>query len=330
MAEAVERLVNLAFCLADARVPKSAERIRAEVEGYPAEQDEQAFLRMFERDKEALRDAGFAIDTTPEGLYSLDTAATFASQVELAPEDVVLLRAVGVAMLEDPGFPFPDELRLALAKIATSESGAFSALGAPQAPVTARLADERPKDQAASVALLDRAVTARKRVTFEYRNARGEDKRHEIEPYGVFMHSGGWYLVGRDVERAETRVYALARARGLAMEVARPKSPDFEPPADFDVSRFIGLPFQYGNGEPFEARVRFDPAQAWRAEGLSAGSGQIERTADGSATWTVTARDERRLLRWIVENGPGLAPTSPPHLAEKLAESLAKVGALHG
>jgi proteasome accessory factor B len=330
VAEPVERLVNLAFCLADARIPKSAERIRAEVEGYPAEQDEPAFLRMFERDKESLREAGFVIDTTPDGLYSLDAAATFASQVELGPEDVMLLQAVGLAMLEDPGFPFSDELRLALAKVATSEDGAFSALGGLDAPLTARLADERPEDQAALVALLDQAVTSRKRTTFEYQNAKGEDKHHEVEPYGVFMHNGGWYLVGRDVERDETRVYALARAGELAMNASRPKSPDFEPPADFDVSRFIGLPFQYGDAEPFEAQVRFDPAHAWRAEGLSAGSGRIEREANGFATWYVTARDERRLLRWVVENGPGLVPVSPPHLAEKLAESLAKVGALHG
>src|SRR2546429_8796839 len=62
-----ERLVNLVLCLLSTRQFLSAERIRAAVPGY--EQDgagvraDEAFKRMFERDKAELRDLGIPLET---------------------------------------------------------------------------------------------------------------------------------------------------------------------------------------------------------------------------------------------------------------------------
>ncbi len=321
MAEAVERLVNLAIYLAATRVPVTAEQVRAHVEGYPVEQDTDAFLRMFERDKEELRDAGFVILAT-EDAYRIDPATSFAAEVDFTPEEAAALRAVGLAFVDDPAFPFADSLRLALAKIAT-------ALGAPEMPVTSRLADESPAEQASVVAALERAVSARKRAAFGYTNSYGEDKSHDIEPYGLFVLDGRWYAVGRDVAKDEVRVYAVARMRELTVNPAKPKSPDFEPPADFDVARFIGLPFQYGS-EQFEATIRFAPEATWRAEALAAGVGDVAIGADGSATWTVSARSASRLAQWVLENGPGLSLASPPDVTTLLRSGLEEVARIHG
>ncbi|MBC8093311.1 MAG: WYL domain-containing protein, partial [Pseudonocardia sp.] len=72
-----ERLVNLVLCLLSTRQFLSAERIRAIVPGYaPAPDDtapgDDAFFRMFERDKAELRELGVPLET---GRHSfLDTA----------------------------------------------------------------------------------------------------------------------------------------------------------------------------------------------------------------------------------------------------------------
>jgi proteasome accessory factor B len=316
MAEPVERLVNLAIYLAATPVPVTAEQIRTNVEGYSPDQDTDAFLRMFERDKEDLRDAGFVIHSS-EDAYRIDRSTSFASRIELSPEDAAAVRAVGLAFVDDPSFPFAESLRLALAKIAT-------AFDAPDLPVTSHLADESPASQGELVAQFDHAISARKRVTFGYTNSYGEQKHHEVEPYGVFVLDGRWYAVGRDTEKDEVRVYAVARIEELSVNRAKPKSPDFERPTDFDVGTFIGLPFQYG-AEQFEAVLRFDPATAWRADVLSAGTGKLERAPDGSVSWTVAARSSRRLARWLIENGPGIRALEPADLLVMLRSGLEEV-----
>lgn len=323
MSDAVERLLNLALYLADARVPVTADRIRTDVAGYPAEQDQAAFLRMFERDKDQLRSAGFLIEGDEAGRYTLDRAQTFAAPIELTAEETAAIRTTAVAMLSDPSFPYPDDLRLALAKISSGvDTSAVSA--------AARLADEEPAHQGEVVAALSAASTRGKRASFEYTNSYGNAAPHAVEPYGLFLHDGRWYLVGRDVARDEVRTYAVARIDGLAIETARPATPDFARPEDFDVRSFVRLPFQYGPTDAeFEAELRFDAASTWRAETLAAGHGTLTDAGDCELSWRVSAASSERLVRFVMENGPGIRAVAPPLVSARLREGLEEVARLH-
>src|SRR6476659_3787509 len=66
-ARRAERLVNLVICLLSTRQFLTAERVRDAVPGYePADGDprtDEAFKRMFERDKAELRDLGIPLET---------------------------------------------------------------------------------------------------------------------------------------------------------------------------------------------------------------------------------------------------------------------------
>lgn len=324
MIDSVERIVNLALYLADARRPVTAEQVRSEVSGYPSEQDYAAFARMFERDKDELRRSGFNLAFDEERqVYSLDRSATFAAPVELTAEEAAAVRAAGTAVLGDPSFPFAADLRLALVKIAAELPG-------DPATATARLADEDPARQGTTVAALSDAGSRSKVVRFGYTNSMGASALHEVEPYGLFVHDGRWYLVARDTSLDEVRTYAVARMSDVKINTSAPKTPDFERPADFDVSRFISLPFQYGPDElEFEAVLRFDPDSAWRARALSRGQGTLETDGD-SLLWRVAARSRRGLLKFAIENGPGIRIVDPPDFVAELADGLARVEALHG
>lgn len=322
MVEAAERIIDLAMYLA-AHGTVTAREIRENVAGYSADQNESAFARMFERDKEWLREGGFVIVAEPGAdSYRLDRDATFASAVELSPAEAAAVRAAGLAMLDDPTFPFAGDLRSALAKLATDLAGG-------NAPAASRLAETIPAEQAADVALLHSAIDARKRVGFGYTNSQGGSRPHDVEPYGLFAREGLWYLVGRDTRLDEQRVYTVARMRDIAVNESSPRTPDFEVPAGFDVSTFIGLPFQYG-AEQIEAVLHFSAEDGWRAEGLASGHGTLEVADDESATWRVTARDRARLLRWLVENGPGIRLVAPAEIADELRAALEEVASLHG
>lgn len=323
MPDASERLVNLAMYLSAAREPVSAYDVRTNVDGYaPAEeQDEAAYLRMFERDKDDLRAAGFAIETDSDDRYLLDTEATFAAEISLSAEEYAALRATTAALMDDPAFPFTSDLRFALAKVSDSPSS-------PPIHASAAIADECPDLQGRAVATLTEALAAAKYVSFMYTNSRGLTAAHEVDPYGLFAREGRWYMVGRDRERNEIRTYALARLSDLAPNVTRPKSPDFERPEDFDVATYIRLPFQFGD-DSFDAVLRFEPEILWRLPSLLGSRGKTTTATDGSKTWEIAASSKKRLLRWTVENGPDISIKAPPTLVKDLSEALGSVVKLH-
>lgn len=323
MPDPVERIMNLALTFASARRPLTAEQVRDEVEGYGPEQDAGAFARMFERDKDELRRSGFVIDfDEEEQVYSLNRAATFAAPIEMSPEDLAVLRVAGTAMLADESFPFTADLRLALAKVA-ADVDSDSALA------RTHLVDEQPGTQGATTAALVDAAERMKTVTFDYTNALGEHKHHEVDPFGLFLHDGRWYLVGRDRPLDEIRTYAVPRMSNPLVNSSAPKNPDFERPADFDVSDYIKLPFQYGpKSQQIDAVLRFAPEIAWRAPALAHARGRIEPDGD-SVLWHVGSRSAEGLLRWVIENGPGITVDGPPELLEQLRDRLREVEALH-
>lgn len=324
MIDAVERILNLALLFVHARGPVTVDRVRDEVAGYPHDQDEAAFLRMFERDKDELRAAGFEIVFDDEQQsYSLDTRGTFAGPLELTDEESATLRLVGSALLDDPSFPLREPLRLALAKLA-----AETAPGGPHAGAV--LADEEPDAQGAAAATFTAAAENHKRVRFEYTNASGAHRPHEIEPFGVFLHDGRWYVVGRDIDIDQERTYAIARASHVVANASAPRTPDFERPEEFDLAAFVRLPFQYGPpDEEFEAVLRIDGSAAWRAGSLSAAHGSLTHTGDG-IEWRVPARSTDQLVRFAIENGPGIGIVDPPHAVAALRTALRETEALHG
>src|SRR5258706_2069122 len=75
-ARRAERLVNLVICLLSTRQFISAERIRDAVPGYEAADGspstDEAFKRMFERDKAELRDLGIPLDTGRNSHFDSD------------------------------------------------------------------------------------------------------------------------------------------------------------------------------------------------------------------------------------------------------------------
>lgn len=324
MPDAAERLVNLALLLASTRQPVTAAQCRAAGLGYPDGQDDAAFIRMFERDKDALRAAGLVIDVASAGdteAYRLDAEATYARPIELAPDEVAAIRAIAAALAEDRDFPFQEDLALALGKLgASTHDGPLA---------TAQVQDQSTAGQSLYARALAEAVQTRKTVTFDYTNARGESRKRTVDPYGVFFRGGVWYMAGRDREADDIRTFAVGRIDDLDVNPLRPHTPDFERPAGFDVREHERLPFQFGE-DAVTARIRFESDVAWRAESLARGRGELTWLPDGSAVWTVAVADLDRLASWLVDEGPGILPVEPPELVEALGDGLRTVVNAHG
>jgi predicted DNA-binding transcriptional regulator YafY len=133
--------------------------------------------------------------------------------------------------------------------------------------------------------------------------------------------------VGRDTDRQAVRTFALVRARELAADRSRLETPDFERPADFDIAAYILLPFQFGT-ETIEALLAFDDSASWRAEQLTHSRGERTEVA-GEIRWKIEARSRDRLVRWVVENGPGIRILEPAALAADAAARIREVAQAH-
>ena len=71
MKNVLERLLNLLACLLTADRPVPAEEIRYTVAGYEGKSDD-AFHRMFERDKDLLREMGVPLELRPTDVWEVE------------------------------------------------------------------------------------------------------------------------------------------------------------------------------------------------------------------------------------------------------------------
>lgn len=221
-----ERLLNLLIMLLVQRhyVPK--ERIR---EILYAEASDDAFEKMFERDKDELRALGVPIEVGSldaffeEPGYRIRPDDFALPEIDLAADEAAV---VGLATRVWQHARLADATSDALKKLtAAGVTVDESALDIVEPQLTA----EEP-----SFDVFWEAAQERIPVTFDYqRGGSAEVATRRLEPWGVVRYSGRWYVVGRDVDRDDDRVFRLSRVRGQARKVGAPGS--YAIPEDADL-----------------------------------------------------------------------------------------------
>jgi len=205
-----ERLLGLVVCLLSTRRYLTAEQIRAAVPGYPEADD--LFKRMFERDKEDLRELGVPLETGFNHPFDDDPGYRIRQQAYELPE--LRLEADEAAVL---GLAARVWQRAELAGAAAGALLKLRAAGIDAADEHAAQQDIEPRLGTPEPAFgpLWEAVRDRRPVTFSYRAAgRSEPQQRELEPWGVVNRHGRWYVAGWDRGRAATRVFRLGRIVG--------------------------------------------------------------------------------------------------------------------
>ncbi len=203
-----ERRVVLTVLLLGAPQPLTKARIRELVEGYAGLSDA-AFNQSFERDKKALRvEMALPIETSGVGEeegYRIRVGEFALAPVDLDPEEAAAVALAARSWREAGMAASSQRALMKLRSIGVEpDTDALSTLFAPS-----DVADTRP-EASRGLAVLRDAVTNRRRVTFDYAD-RGT--RH-VEPWGLTMTHGQWYLFGADVDRHDTRKFKLSRIRG--------------------------------------------------------------------------------------------------------------------
>jgi proteasome accessory factor B len=180
------------------------------VPGYP-EQDE-LFKRMFERDKEDLRELGVPLETGVNHPFDDDPGYRIRQQAYELPElrlEADEAAVLGLAARVWQRAELAGAAAGALLKLRAAGLEAGEELPAPQ-DIEPRLGTPEP-----AFGPLWEAVRDRRPVTFSHRAAgRSEPQRRELEPWGVVNRHGRWYVAGWDRGRDDTRVFRLGRITG--------------------------------------------------------------------------------------------------------------------
>jgi proteasome accessory factor B len=305
-----ERLINLVICLLHTRSYLSADRLREIIPGYGDAPTDDAFKRMFERDKEDLRDLGIPLETG--SLHNWDDEIGYRiarndyalPDLNLEPDEAA---AIGLAA------------RIwSSAALGASATRALRKLEAAGVEITPLPEGLHPGVGAATAGLpvVADAVREGRRLTFDYRGVTDtEPAPRHIEPWGLVWWHGRWYLAGHDIDRGAPRVFRMSRIVGSPVPTGPPGS--VEVPGGIDLPALVSASDPRGPQVLARLKVRHG-----RAIGLRRQTVDVADDGDGWDVVTVACPDPHQLADQVLGYGAEVVILSPDEAREAVVHRL--------
>lgn len=208
----VERLMNLVIALLSTRGYLTAEKIRAIVTGYGDCPSDEAFSRMFERDKSDLRDLGIPLETgrvswhDPTEGYRIKHDDYALPAISLTPDEAAAV-AVATKLWESP-----ERITAAQSAVLKLRAAGVDVDPAAEVAITTGGGPAGLRGSEEVLGILLGAIDSGRVVRFGHRPTPvAAYTERTVEPWGVVTAKGRWYLVGHDRDRDDTRVFRLSR-----------------------------------------------------------------------------------------------------------------------
>ncbi|MGW5016832.1 helix-turn-helix transcriptional regulator [Streptomyces cacaoi] len=317
-----ERLMNLALCLLGARRPLTKRELRQSIEAYVEAfgqgEHEESFNRMFERDKDDLRELGLVIDT----VENLDGEVAYVARRDSNRLPPITLDAAEATALGLAARVWQQ------ARLASAASGALQKLHAaggmpgvtvPEQRTEGRLSTLEPHIPAREAAFepLMLACRDRRLVVFEYRKSNAaRSERRQVEPWTLECWRGHWYLAGWDRDRKAERVFRLSRITSAV----RSRAGAFTAPVPDQVTVRETVERWAGESATATARIKLRSGAGYplRARALS-----VCERGDGWDELEIPYG--HGLDAWLVEFGPDVIVLGPDELRADVVDRLRAV-----
>lgn len=245
-----ERLLNLVIALLYTRAPLTKERIRTAVPQYEDAPNAEAFDRMFERDKDALRELGIPLRAEHIDSFFEDETGYRIDRREYALPDVHFdadeLAVLGLAARAWQQASLAGPAAAALRKL---EAAGVEADDASLVGIEPRIRTLEPSFDAVKDAVMNRQT-----IRFSYHKTDGTTSDRTLQPWSVTNRKGRWYVTGFDTGRGAERVFRLSRIDGAVKRVGKPDA--FEVPDDLDAGALIDRNESIPDWAPAILRVR--------------------------------------------------------------------------
>lgn len=304
MHKVIERILNLLAFLLTAGRPVTADEIRTTVAGYDQSTDD-AFHRMFERDKDLLRRLGIPLELAPtdgwqvEHGYVVDPAAYALPDPGLTDEERAALW-LAAEVVRVGGVAAAPEALLKLGGAPVAASGE---------PLAASLSEGSEDLGDAFLAIAERRYL---KLTYRERPRR-------VAPFGLVHRRGHWYLVGDD--EGVVKVFRMDRASSVSVAGV---AGAFDRPAGFRASEYIPeTPWEAG-GEEETATVRVDAEMAWWARRQIGTRGTVTEEPDGGISAELPVANPEAFIGWLLSFDDKAELVGPADLRKRLIDRVAE------
>jgi proteasome accessory factor B len=316
----VERLMNLVIALLSTQGYITADRIRRSVAGYTDSPSDEAFSRMFERDKNELRDLGIPLETgrvssfDPSEGYRINREAYALPEIELTADEAAAV-AVATQLWESPELVTATQSALLKLRAAGVDVDAGDTVTISSA---AGLPGLRGSEEVLGVLLA--AINAGRAVRFPHRASPTEPfTTRTVEPWGVVTVNRRWYLVGHDRDRDATRTFRLSRI-GDGIQAVGPDGAVTRP-AGLDLRAIVtAVVGETPSGQLARVWVADGRATALRRAGTSLGPRELGGRAGEVLELDIGWRD--RLARAIAGYGADALVLEPDTLRDDVIARL--------
>lgn len=309
-ARRTERMLNLVIALSATRRWLTKEQIRTAVPQYADCATTVAFERMFERDKEDLRELGVPLESggedplfDDEAGYRIDRDAYALPEIAFTPAELAVL-SLASRVWQQASLAGPATRALVKLRSLGVEPDESSLVG-----LEPRVRTSEPAFDPLYAATRDRAP-----VSFTYRRSGGEPATRHVEPWNIVSWHGRWYLVGYDRDRAASRVFRLSRVASAVKRIGRPGS--YDVPEDLDPRQVVAGHVGEVVVRPARLLVRSGSGLALRrrASSTTPGVGEDEVVVD--------VGDVEQSADEIVGYGDAVVVLDPPELRAAVVRRL--------
>ena len=301
-AEKTERLINLTLGLLSSKRYLTKNEIFRNVAGYSGSPE--TMERMFERDKDELRNMGIEIEVgqidplfEDEVGYLIKSSDIQIQPTDFSKEELMLMTMAANTWKESV---FSDVSNNALMKLASIDS---------QITLN-KVAISTFNEDGITLLQFEKIIEAikdRKFLSFLY-----NDKDRLIAPYALKFLNGFWYLIGQD-QGLQIKVFKIIRIQSEIKIISN--KPSFDIPSDFNVDEFL----KKENKE--KEKVAFLLIRENRVMALR-NKGKVSPATNGWEKLEITFDDLNQLTTEILWYADDVVVESPRELRDQVIQSL--------
>ncbi len=303
--------MNLIFLLLVSRQFLTKAQIRQSIGDYRDASTPAAFDRMFERDKEDLRELGITVQVGSHDPFfgdeqgyriSRDTAEL--ADVELTREEAAVI-GLATQVWEHAG----------LATESTTALIKLKSIGVDVDTSVLRMAEPRlSTDEPAFDAMWD-AATRRVPISFSYARPGGDAMERHLQPWGIVSWRDRWYVGGFDLDRQAPRLFRVSRVRGDVEPIGPAGA--YEVPEGTDMRRVARSLFEPEPEQTAHVRIRRGRGQSLRRSAL-----RVEPGPDDFDEVEISFHSTHQLAAEIASYGPDVVAVAPPQVRQAVIAQL--------
>jgi proteasome accessory factor B len=308
-----ERLVNLTIALLATSRWLTKSEIYRTIDGYSGDLD--AKERMFERDKEELRNLGIEIEVGSfDPLFEDEVGYRIRPEkyrIQISNLSELQFSLISLATQMWRGAVLSSQANSALLKL--------KSLGIESDPEGLSLNPQRLDVSDENLLHIIDAISSKKVISFGYFNRDSVTQDRAIEPLGVGTKNGFWYVAGRDLDKKEIRLFRLDRFSSAVKDQGRAGAIDS--PSDFAMSDLLQ---SQARNNVCRVKVRTDKAHALRK------FSSIISSDDDWDLLELSYATQGQLIRDLLWHRDDVEIIGPDEIVVTVRSALERIEALHG